>query len=234
MFLSTILLSIFSLIILFILTKLMGYRQISQLSAFDYINGITIGSIAAEMAIADEDHFMRPLLAMIIYGVSVLLVSIISSKSIHLRRFLVGKPYILMDNGEISRENLSKSKIDINEFLTQLRVNGFFHLAEIETVILEPDGRLSILPKSQFQSVCPQDLNLDIKPKHLGALIIVDGNVMTENLRNAGYDQNWLEKKLTQNHIHSVTEILIGTVTDDGTFDYYKISNHIPKRTNLI
>ena len=113
-----------SVVTIFILTKLMGYRQMSQMSMFDYVNEITIGSIAAEMATSLEESFVQPLTAMIVYALAALILSWLSSKSIKARRFIEGGPLILMNHGELYRENLKKAKMDVSEFLVQCRVNG--------------------------------------------------------------------------------------------------------------
>ncbi len=119
-------LSLGSVIFLFILTKLMGNKEMSQLSMFDYIIGITIGSIAAEMATALENDFMQPLVAMAIYAVVSIIISILSYKSLKFRRISSGDSLILLDNGEIYRDNLKKAKLDLNEFLMQCRINRIF------------------------------------------------------------------------------------------------------------
>ena len=155
----TIVLSVGSLIVLFLLTKLMGYRQMSQLSLFDYINGITIGSIAAEMATNLEDYH-RPLTAMIIYGLATVLLSLLTGKSIKARRFVNGKPLILLHHGTLYEENLRKAKIDLNEFLEQCRVSGYFDISQLQAVILEGNGRLSFLPKTEERPVTPAELRL--------------------------------------------------------------------------
>lgn len=116
--------SLFSIIALLVLTKLLGYRQVSQFSMFDYINGITIGSIAAEMAVDLEGNFLKPLLAMVVYAAFVILLSKISQKSIPFRRLINGKAIMLYQNGTIYNENLRKAKMDVDEFLVECRVNG--------------------------------------------------------------------------------------------------------------
>ena len=126
-------LSLGSLVALFILTKLMGNKEMSQLSMFDYIIGITIGSIAAEMSTALEDDFMQPLVAMIVYAVVAVIISIVSNKSLKIRRIIYGNSLILLDNGELYRKNFKKAKLDINEFLTQCRTNGYFNINDIQT-----------------------------------------------------------------------------------------------------
>ena len=118
-----IVLSVVSLIVLFLLTKLMGYRQMSQMSLFDYINGITIGSIAAELATNLEDYH-RPLTALIVYGLATVLLSQLTGKSVCARRFLIVIPLILLHHGTLYEENLNNAKIDLNEFLEQCLLSG--------------------------------------------------------------------------------------------------------------
>lgn len=142
-------LSLGSIIILFILTKIMGNREMSQLSMFDYIVSITIGSIAAEMSTSLENNFLEPVIAMVVYGIVATVISYFTCKSIKIRRIVSGRGKILYDNGKLYRKNLIKSKLDLNEFLMQCRINGYFNLADIQTAILEPNGRISFLPVSR-------------------------------------------------------------------------------------
>ena len=152
--------SVGSVAYLFILTKLLGNKQMSQLSMFDYINGITIGSIAAEMATALEDDFLLPMIGMAVYTAAALLISLVASHSIKLRKFLIGRPLSLYDNGKLYRECMKKAKLDLNEFLTECRNNGYFNLSEIQTAILETNGKISILPAASSRPVTPADMNL--------------------------------------------------------------------------
>ena len=116
-------LSLGSLVILFLLTKLMGNREISQLTMFDYIVGITIGSIAAEMSTSLENNFVEPVVAMLIYGIVSFSISFFTCKSLNLRRFFTGKAKILLDNGKLYRKNFKSARLDINEFLMECRIN---------------------------------------------------------------------------------------------------------------
>ena len=131
-------LSIGSILAIFILTKLLGYRQMSQMSMFDYINGITIGSIAAEMATSLENNFTQPLTAMIVYALAALLLSWLGTKSIKARRLIEGTPLVLMNNGELYRENLKKAKIDVTEFLVQCRGQGYFDVSKLTKSVVKP------------------------------------------------------------------------------------------------
>ena len=130
-------LPLISLIVLFLLTKLMGYRQVTELSLYDYIIGITIGSIAAEMATAPDSSFLEPLTAMIVYGLLTAFLAFITGKNMKIRHFISGSPYILFNDGHLYEGNFKKGHIDLSEFLVQCRLNGFFDLKELQTAILE-------------------------------------------------------------------------------------------------
>lgn len=145
-YLHVVLTSTFSVAALFVITKLLGYRQMSQLSLFDYINGITIGSIAAELANSDGTEFWQWLIALVVYGLLTLLLSWATDHSIIMRRFITGKPIPLYENGQLLDHNFRKAKLDLNEFLMQCRIKGYFDLSQLETVLFEANGSLSILP----------------------------------------------------------------------------------------
>ena len=133
LFLKIIALSLGSLIILFILTKITGNREMSQLTMFDYITSITIGSIAAEMSTSLESNFFEPIVAMVTYGLASALIALLTCKSLNFRRFMSSRTLLLYDNGEFFRKNFLKAKLDINEFLMQARINGFFNVSDIQT-----------------------------------------------------------------------------------------------------
>lgn len=205
-----IVLSATSLAVLFLLTKLMGYRQMSQMSLFDYINGITIGSIAAELATNLEDYH-RPLTAMIIYGIVTVLLAWLTEKSICIRRFFNGKPLILLHHGTLYEQNLKKAKIDLNEFLEQCRVSGYFDISKLHAVILEGNGRLSFLPQTKERPVTPADLNLKPEDDDLTAVLILDGHIMEHNLHHSGKDKKWLSAQLSALGFPDAKDVLLAT-----------------------
>lgn len=211
-----------SIVAIFLLTKLIGYRQVSQLSMFDYVNGITIGSIAAEMATSPMKQVLEPLVAMILYAAVGVLLSIISDKSVKLSRIIEGKPLVIYDDGLIYFERLKKAKLDIGELLMQCRVSGYFDLSEIQTIVLEDNGHISVLPKAEHRPVKTGDLNLTPSAEHLVANLILDGNIMKENLKHIGKNENWLYKKLSSNNIHDAKEILLATYDCNENFHIYK------------
>ena len=223
--LKIIVLSFCSFIVLFFLTKLMGNREMSQLSMFDYIISITIGSIAAEMATALEDDFTQPLIAMIVYAIGAILVSFLALHSIKARRFVSGTSRILYDNGKIYSKNLKKAKMDLNEFLMQCRTNGYFNLSDIQTAILESNGKLSFIPNSLKRPATPEDLNLNPKQDYLVINVIIDGKIIEENLKNTGNNLKWLQTNLEKRKAGSIKNILLATCDKDNNLSVYsKIS----------
>lgn len=221
-FLKIIYLSFGSIIVLFLLTKLMGNREMSQLSMFDYIVSITIGSIAAEMATALEDDFMEPLIAMIVYAVVTVFISFINNKSLFCRKMITGKSIVLMDNGKLYKENFKKSKLDLNEFLVQCRTKGFFSLSDIQTAILEPNGKISILPSSLKRPATPQDLSLNPQKDLITTNVIIDGKILHENLKSLDLDVDWLYKELNMQGFKDAKSIFLGTCDVDHNLSLYK------------
>lgn len=216
----TALFSLLSIVILFLLTKLTGNRQISEMTMFDYIVGITIGSIAAELA-TDLENFTRPLLAMIIYGVLSFSISVLCSKNINARRYLFGKSRILFKNGVLFRDNFKKARLDLNEFLMQCRTAGYFDLDELQYVIFEPSGKLSFFPKAANKPLTATDMKIVPEPNEMTASVIIDGDVLEKNLKAFGRDERWLTEQLKLNGV-KLDEVFLGTLSADGTPYFYK------------
>lgn len=218
-------LSIISIITLFILSKLMGNKEMSQLSMFDYIIGITIGSIAAELSTALESNFMQPLVAMVIYAIASISISLISNKSLKLRRFFTGTSLVLFDNGKFYRKNFKKAKLDLNEFLMQCRTNGYFSLSDIQTAILEANGKISFLPTSAKRPATPADFELSPQPDRVVVNLVLDGKLLKENLEYTGNDETWLRKQLKSQNINTIEEIFLATCDSNNRLSVYQKEN---------
>lgn len=190
--------SIVSIIVLFLLTKIMGYRQLTQLSFFDYIIGITIGSIAAEMATDLENDWWKPLVAMIVYSLGAVGVSMLALKSIKARRWFTGAPLILIYNGKIIHKNMKKARYDMNDLLSEARTDGYFDLSEIAFAIMEHTGKVSFLPKAENKPCTNKDANILVSPSNLCANLIVDGEIMTNTLSAVGKNEIWLKEQLKE------------------------------------
>ena len=218
-------LSLGSMAVLFVLTKIMGQREMSGLSVFDYIITITIGSIAAEMATSLEDNFVQPMVAMIVYATVTLFMSFLNIKFVKLRPMLSGRTLILYDNGTLFKENFKKAKIDLNEFLVQCRTNGFFNLSDIKTALLEENGKISFLPYSDRRPANPSDFNIKPKEDSIVSNLILDGKVMEENLKELQLDKLWLNETLQKQGITKIDNIFLATYTVDGNLSVYLTNN---------
>ncbi len=214
--------SLCSLVVLFLLTRLIGNRQVNQMSLFDYINGITIGSIAAEFATSLEDDFWKPLTAMIVYGVAAFAISLVTCKSMKMRKLLNGQPVVLYENGKLYEKNLSAAKLDINEFLTQCRTAGYFDLTQIQSAILETNGQISFLPMADQRPVTPKDMQMTPQPERPCVNVILDGKVLNKNLRYTGNDDIWLKKQLDALRISKIDEIFLATVNAQNELTIYQ------------
>lgn len=211
-----------SFIYLFLLTKLTGNRQISEMGMFDYISSITIGSIAAELAI-DIENIWEPIIAMAVYGILTALMPLLSSKFSLLRSFLEGKTYILMENGILYEESFKKTKIDIDEFLYACREKGFFHLEEIQLAVFERNGKISILPVSGARPATPKDMNLQVAQAYPDINVIADGKVFSQNLKFCKKDEKWLEKELAKQKVKK-EDVFLAVISDNNTLRIYRKS----------
>lgn len=210
-----------SIIILFILMKILGNRQMSQLGMFDYINGITIGSMAAEMATSPNKEFFKPLTAMLIYATFICLFSFISQKSLRARKFIDGSSYVLFENGKLIEKNFKKAKLDINEFLTQCRINGYFNLNDIYSATLETSGQISFLPLSSKRASTPEDLNIFPIQEKAVFNIIIDGKIIKENLIASGNNEKWLKENLKKQNKSNLSNIFLATCDTNNNLSVY-------------
>ena len=158
-FLYIIILSVVSLVVLFIITKVIGFRQISEMSFFDYVIGITIGSIAAEMSTNLDLEWWKGITAMAVYGIIGVVLSLLSQKSIAARKIISGKPIILIEKGKISKKNMKKARIELDDLLSSARGNGYFNLSDIDYAIMETTGKISFQPVGQKRNLNPKDFN---------------------------------------------------------------------------
>ena len=220
-FLTICLTSLLSFAALFLAAKLVGRKQISQLNFMDYITGITIGSIAAELATELENPW-KPLTALVLYGLVTWLVSAVDLKWMRTRRYLNGAPVILMDGGKLFRDNLKRMNLELSEFLVLCRQQGYFDLSAIRTAVFEYNGTLSILPYSNRRPATPQDLSLELSPEYLSVEVILDGRIIDENLRRMGLSATWLQKQLAAQGISSASQVFLALCDQDHRLICYK------------
>ena len=206
---------------LFITAKLMGHRQVFQLGFFDYICGITVGSIAAELAI-DPETRLASFISLVVYSVVSIALNFLTGKIPSARKFINGEPVVIISNGAIYRKNMKKAKLDLNELIAMCRTDGYFELSDIELAVFEHNGRLNIKPKENKRPVNSEDLNLTVKKKAAFTEVILDGRVVESNLARVGKNSVWLGKMLKKEGYKSPTEIMLATASSDGEVFFFK------------
>lgn len=223
--LRAVMLSVVSVVVLFLLTKLMGNKELSQMSMFDYVTGITIGSIAAELATEFELKWYNPVISMMVYGLLAVGISFLTNKSVKAQKILSGRPIVLMDNGVIFKKNLAKARMDVSDFLMMCRVQGCFDIGQIQTAILEFNGSLSLLLKSDQRPATPSDLNLSPQQEQVQVNLILDGKVNEANLKLVKHNLQWLEKRIKAQGYDSVSQIFLATCDANDQLALYPMEN---------
>ena len=223
--LQVVLASLLSAVILFLIAKVIGHNQVAQLEFFDYITGITIGSIAAELATTLDKPWWKPTISMLVFGSITVALSIITRRFARSRKFINGTPTIVMNDGKLYRQNMKKAKLELSEFLLLCRQEGYFNLNDIQTAVFEYNGKLSILPVSTKRPLNPEDMELNPKPEHIGTEIIMDGRVMGDNLKRKGLNDDWLQKELKKQGYKSTKEIFLGICYDENQLTLFPMKD---------
>ena len=225
--------TILVLIILFFITKMLGKKQISQLNFFDYIVGITIGSIAADISLDIEKGMLAGIASLLIYGLSSYFSSLITIKSIKARRFLSGVPTVLVEKGKIIESGLKKSKIDINDLLAEARESGYFNLDEIDYALMEINGNISFLPKENEKPVTKKDMKIKCSNEGLTVNAIIDSKYMVNNMKAINKDKEWLDHELKVNGYDNYDNILLATINNNYKVTIYEKNVKPDKNTVL-
>ena len=192
----------------------------SQLSMFDYINGITIGSISAELA-TDLENWYKSLTALVLYGVATFIIALLTDKSVKLRRFVEGHSIVIYENGILYEKNLTRSHMDVDEFLTLCRCQGYFDLQDIHSAILEPNGKISILPKATNRPATPEDFGMNPTQDFPLASVVIDGKILYRNLKATGNSEKWLLKQLHDKGAKDLNQIMLATCSVDNQVEIY-------------
>lgn len=219
--LKTLLTSLISVSVLFVLTKLIGYRQISEMSVFDYVNSITVGSIAAEMAVSDISESLPYVCAMVFYGGITFLLSVVTNKSPSVRKFVEGSPIVLMENGKLSFKEMKKARIDLSELLENCRIAGYFDLSVLDTVVLESNGRMSFIPSSSERPVISKDIGVSPPQEKLSSTVITDGKIEKQALRASGIDEKTLFKLLSEKNVSDLKDVFLATLDQNGSLNVF-------------
>ncbi len=215
--------SVFSFIVLFILARILGKRQVAQLNFFDYIVSITVGDIAASWSL-DNIKGIHAISSLAIWAGLSLIVSLIQRKSYKGRIFLDGRPSVVIQHGNVLEENLKKSNLSIEEMMMMLRQKDIFKLSDVEYAILETNGTLSVMKKTELQPVTPKDAGIKVIPEYESRLLIIDGHVMEKSLQHSGYTREWLLGEIMKQGASDFKDVFIAQVDSNGNVyvDLYK------------
>ena len=202
--------------VLLFLARLIGRKLISRITFFDFIVGVTLGSLAVRIALGSEDSMILGVLSAIIITILVIVTDYLSIGSLRFTKLIDGEPIVLISNGRILDYNLKKVRITINKLMMQLREKDIFNIADVEFAVIESDGQLTVIPKPNKEPVTTGDLNIKTNYKGLTTDVIIDGKIMADNLISIKHDEQWLMKQLRTYNVKAVEEVFYGGIDTSG------------------
>lgn len=215
-YMTVLLRTVLAFVTLFVVARLLGKQQLSQLTFYEYITGITMGDIAASIAIDSGRSPLYYMFALVAFAILTFGMGVITEKSRPLRKLIEGEPVVLVHNGKILEHNMAKSGYNMENLMMQLRERDAFDITEVEFAIAETDGYLTVLKKSQNRPVTPADLGIDTKYEGIPSEIIVDGQVIYQNLKQNHLDEAWLIARLKSLGYNSPQEITYASLDSEG------------------
>lgn len=224
-YIEVLLRSITTFIALLCLALLMGRKQLSQITFFDYIVGITIGSIAAVIAVDRTINVIDGTIAIVLWSVMPVVVGYIAMKSIKFRILVDGEPKVIIQNGVIINKNMLREKYNMGDLLMQLRDKGVFDISEVDFAILEPNGKLSVLKKPQNCAVTLKDMNITADYTGVMTELIIDGRIISKHLESIGKDIGWLNGQLSNRNIDNIENVVFAGYLSNGEL-YISLRNN--------
>ncbi|MCM3388699.1 DUF421 domain-containing protein, partial [Ureibacillus chungkukjangi] len=221
--------SVLFVVVLFFMTKLLGKKQIAQLSFFEYVTGITIGNIAGESIMGLDGNMIYGLLAMTVVAAIPLIAGLISLKSKKFRDFTEGRGTLFIKDGKVMEDNLKKERITADELLQLLRKKNVFQVSDVEFAVLEPTGDLSVMLKKENQPLTPKDLDMKVASIKEPQTVIMDGKILDEPLATIGYSRGWLKTELEKLGV-TIENVFLGQVNSYGelTVDLFDDKLQVP------
>ena len=208
--------SIAAFLVLFLMTRIMGRKQISQLTFFDYCVGITIGSIAATMSVDQNVKALNGVMSLIVWGLFPIILAYVGMKSHTFSNITDGKASIIIENGQINEKNMRKNLLNINELMLLLREKNVFKLADVEMAVLETNGELSVLLKADKQPVNASMLNMYVKREHGPSILIMDGRPMKHTMEKLGYTEEWLQTEIKKQGAEKISDVFLAQIDSNG------------------
>lgn len=201
-----------------ILARILGKKQLSQLTFFHYITGITFGSIASEMASQTDVPFMDALISLIWWAMLTLILSYISLKSSKFRVIIDDEPTIIIRNGVLLDKALKKARLHMDDVMMMLREQSVFSIQDVHYAVLETNGELSVMKKAALQEPTKTDVKATItEPLYMPSEIISDGKLVVKNLQELKLTEEWVMKKLKKQEINTIEEVFYAQIQTDGS-----------------
>lgn len=217
--------------VLLTLTRLLGVKQLGQLTIFTYITGIAMGNIAGDMVVHRDIKLVDGISGLIVWAVMTFIVEYISLKSSKARVLLDGEPTIVIKKGVIMQKELASQRLNMDDLSMLLRLNSIFSIQDVDYAILEPNGQLSVLKKPHLESLIKKDMNIQTNDrKYLPTELIVDGKLVSKNLKEYNFDESWLSAQLKQAGLSSIDEVFFAELQMDGSLYINKKSNSQDKK----
>ena len=204
-------------LLLLIVARFLGRKAISQMTFFDFAVAITLGTLAASIGTGADANPVNSAAVMITLACLGIFTGYLHTKSYLVRKTVDSEPVVLVQNGRIVKDNMQKTRVSINNLTTMLREKDVFNIGDVEFALLENDGKLSVQLKSQKQPLTPSDINIPTAYKGLSKDIIIDGNIMYENLKDAGLDEDWLMGQLKGMGIENAKDIFFAALDTSGS-----------------
>jgi len=222
--------TLISAVVLFVITKILGKRQITQLSYFEYITGITVGGIAAIMSLDLRITWYYGLVALIVWATVALGLEYISLKSKIARDIINGQGVVLIKEGKVLEDNLRKVRFTSDDLLEELRGKNAFSFSDVEFAVLEADGKLNVLLNKEIQPLTPKHLGIKVAPEQEPQTVIMDGKILDEPLATIGLNRHWLNTELKKIGV-SIENVFIGQVDsyEQLTVDLFNDQIKVPK-----
>ncbi|HEX2947078.1 MAG TPA: DUF421 domain-containing protein [Clostridia bacterium] len=200
-----------------IMARLMGKIQLTQLTFFNYITGITVGTVTATMIFTPGFILAKGLYALALWGLLTMLMEYLSIKSIGLRRIIDGQPVILIQHGEVVKSALYKTRLNLDQLKMLLRKENVYDMKEVDYAILENNGELSVLKKDEFKNTLKKDLGLPLNPaSNMPTEVISDSRILDDNLKRINLDRNWLRNEISKLGFRRTEDIFYAEVASDG------------------
>lgn len=207
--------TLLAVVVLFVMTKLLGKRQVSQLSLFEYITGITIGSLAAYISLDLDQNWYLGLVSLTVWVLVTLGIEVLQLKSKAIRDFVDSKATILIKDGKILEENLKKERISADELMENLRRKNVFQAANVEFAVMEPSGDINVLLTRENQPLTPKHLGIKVAPEQEPQVVIMDGEILNEPLATIGLNRDWLDTELEKIGV-AIENVFLGQVDSYG------------------